>query len=159
MRRSEQNFGDFFGIRKHQAATSACFSARGRGLKFCLAPPRRPPPGTEPGHSLVCSRGLKQSRAVCGCLQADGAQNCAGRTEGRGPGLVTLGPSGQAPFHVERGTWEPRPFLAEGGGEVWGGRPGEETCVACAHWGCSACVACAAASLSVQLKARVLKRL
>ena len=102
--RGSERFGDFFGIRKHQAATSACFSARGRGL-LCLAPARRPRHVTQPGHSLACSRGFKQSGVVCECLEGDGAQNRAGKERRQEawacyPGAPWLGAS-------PRGAWNP----------------------------------------------------
>lgn len=95
--RGSERFGDFFGIRKHQAATSACFSARGCGQRFYLALAQRRHPGTEPGHTLSCTRGMKRSSVVYERPEAEGAQNCAGRKEGRRPGAASPAP-GLGPF-------------------------------------------------------------
>lgn len=123
-------------LQKHQAATSACLSARGRGWKSRFVLVGRPHPGTEPGHSLACSMDFKQRPVVSRHLEAEESEfHCQERRAGWG--LVHRGPPGR-PFSmssVEPGAWEPTllrclslcregnrgtlPFLAEGGGEGW----------------------------------------
>lgn len=72
-------------LQKHQAATSACFSARGRGWKSRLVPVGRPGPGTEPGHSLARSMDFKQRPVVSPHLEAEESEfHCQERKAGWG---------------------------------------------------------------------------
>lgn len=72
-------------LQKHQAATSACFSARGRGWKSHLVPVGRPRPGTEPGHSLARSMDFKQRPVVSRHLEAEESEfHCRERRAGWG---------------------------------------------------------------------------